>query len=136
MKLHRPSVSFTGRPVKLARRPSRIRDTIRSTPLVAAKRAELDEGMTERCVEVGVGAVSFDDVVTVARGGAGVRLAPEALAAIDRARAVVEELAAAPTPAYGVSTGFGALATRHIAPELRTQLQRSLVRSHAAGSGS
>ena len=40
-----------------------------------------------------------------------------------------------PQPHYGVSTGFGALATRHIAPELRTQLQRSLVRSHAAGSG-
>ena len=38
-------------------------------------------------------------------------------------------------PHYGVSTGFGALATRHIAPELRAQLQRSLVRSHAAGVG-
>jgi histidine ammonia-lyase len=36
---------------------------------------------------------------------------------------------------YGVSTGFGALATRHIPHELRTQLQRSLIRSHAAGSG-
>ena len=38
-------------------------------------------------------------------------------------------------PHYGVSTGFGALATRHIPAELRAQLQRSLVRSHAAGSG-
>ena len=38
-------------------------------------------------------------------------------------------------PHYGVSTGFGALATRHIPVELRGQLQRSLVRSHAAGSG-
>ena len=62
-------------------------------------------------------------------------LTDEALTAIDRARAVVEELAAAPTPAYGISTGFGALATRHIPTELREQLQRSLVRSHAAGSG-
>jgi histidine ammonia-lyase len=34
-----------------------------------------------------------------------------------------------------VSTGFGALANRHIPVELRTQLQRSLIRSHAAGSG-
>ena len=34
-----------------------------------------------------------------------------------------------------MSTGFGALATRHIPIELRAQLQRSLVRSHAAGSG-
>ena len=38
-------------------------------------------------------------------------------------------------PHYGVSTGFGALATRHIAPERRAALQRSLIRSHAAGIG-
>jgi histidine ammonia-lyase len=86
-------------------------------------------------VLVGVGPVSFDDVLAVARGDAGVALAEDALTAIDRARAVVEELAAAPTPAYGISTGFGALATRHIPTELRDQLQRSLIRSHAAGSG-
>jgi histidine ammonia-lyase len=86
-------------------------------------------------VRVGVGPVSFEDVLAVARGGAAVEVTEEALAAIDRARAVVEELAAAPTPAYGISTGFGALATRHIPPELREQLQRSLIRSHAAGSG-
>jgi histidine ammonia-lyase len=86
-------------------------------------------------VRVGVGPVTFDDVVAVTRGGAGVELTEESLTAIDRARAVVEELAAAPTPAYGISTGFGALATRHIPTELREQLQRSLIRSHAAGSG-
>ncbi len=86
-------------------------------------------------VQVGVGPVSIDDVVAVTRGGAAVALTDEALVAIDRARSVVEELAAAPTPAYGISTGFGALATRHIPGELREQLQRSLIRSHAAGSG-
>jgi histidine ammonia-lyase len=86
-------------------------------------------------VEVGVAAVSFDDLVAVARYGAPVRLGEDALVAIDRARAVVDELAQAPTPAYGISTGFGALATRHIPTEMRAQLQRSLVRSHAAGSG-
>src|SRR6188768_757181 len=79
-------------------------------------------------VRVGVGPVSVDDVVAVARHEARVELT-------DEARAVVEELAAAPTPAYGISTGFGALATRHIPTELREQLQRSLIRSHAAGSG-
>ncbi len=36
---------------------------------------------------------------------------------------------------YGISTGFGALATTAIPPEARAQLQRSLIRSHAAGSG-
>ena len=86
-------------------------------------------------VHVGVGPVSFDDLVHVAREGASVVLTDEALGAIDRARGVVEALAAAETPTYGVSTGFGALATRHIPTEMRAQLQRSLVRSHAAGSG-
>ncbi len=86
-------------------------------------------------VEIGVGPLSFEQVVAVARQGARVSLSGQALAAIARARSVVEELAAAPTPAYGISTGFGALATRHIPTEMRTQLQRSLIRSHAAGSG-
>ncbi|MBV9830368.1 MAG: histidine ammonia-lyase [Marmoricola sp.] len=90
---------------------------------------------TDRDIAVGVGPLSFADVVAVAREGAPVRLTDEALTAIDRARATVEDLAAAATPAYGISTGFGALATRHIPTEMRAQLQRSLVRSHAAGSG-
>jgi histidine ammonia-lyase len=86
-------------------------------------------------VTVGTGPVSLADVVAVAREGAPVTLSAEAVTAIGRARAVVEELAAAPTPAYGISTGFGALATRHIPTDQRARLQRSLVRSHAAGSG-
>ncbi|WP_203336673.1 histidine ammonia-lyase [Nocardioides limicola] len=88
-----------------------------------------------RTVAVGVGPVTFDDVLAVARHGAGVELTAEAVDAIERARAVVDKLAADPTPAYGISTGFGALATRHIDADLRSQLQRSLIRSHAAGSG-
>ncbi|HEY9562800.1 MAG TPA: histidine ammonia-lyase [Nocardioides sp.] len=89
----------------------------------------------DRTVAIGIGPVSFDELIDVTRNGAGVTLTDEARAAIDRARAVVEELALAPTPAYGISTGFGALATRHIPTDMRAQLQKSLVRSHAAGSG-
>ena len=84
---------------------------------------------------VGVGPLSAADVVAVARYGARVRIDDQALEEIAKSRAAIEALAHAETPHYGVSTGFGALATRHIAPELRAQLQRSLVRSHAAGSG-
>ena len=86
-------------------------------------------------VIVGLGPVSFDDVVAVARGDAAVELADEAVKAIDDSRRHIEALAADPTPVYGISTGFGALATRHIPPQMRTALQRSLIRSHAAGSG-
>ncbi len=38
-------------------------------------------------------------------------------------------------PVYGLSTGFGSLATTFISPEERRDLQRSLIRSHAAGVG-
>ena len=80
-------------------------------------------------------ALAEADVVAVARGGAGVRLAPSAVEALSASRARVEALAVSDVPAYGISTGFGALATRHIPVESRRQLQRSLVRSHAASSG-
>ncbi|GAA1477014.1 histidine ammonia-lyase [Nocardioides aestuarii] len=92
-------------------------------------------GMQQLTVTVGRGPVSPAELVAVARDGAGVILSDDAVAAIGRAREVVETLAAAATPAYGISTGFGALATRHIPTDMRAQLQRSLVRSHAAGSG-
>ncbi len=86
-------------------------------------------------VTIGVGAPTLHDVVAVARHNAPVELSAEALAAITQTREVIEALAADSTPHYGVSTGFGALATRHIPQDRRVQLQRSLIRSHAAGSG-
>ena len=70
-----------------------------------------------------------------AGNGAAVTLSAEAAAEIAASRKVIEALADDSAPHYGVSTGFGALATKHIPPESRAQLQRSLVRSHAAGSG-
>ncbi|GLP73951.1 histidine ammonia-lyase [Mycobacterium antarcticum] len=86
-------------------------------------------------VTVGIGPVSFGDVIAVAREDAQVVLGEESAAAIHASRLAIEALAGQPEPVYGVSTGFGALATRHIPQESRTQLQRSLIRSHAAGSG-
>ncbi|MGN6754529.1 MAG: histidine ammonia-lyase [Intrasporangium sp.] len=95
--------------------------------------ADLDRAAST--VTVGTGPLTFDDVIAVARGGASVELSPEAQAAIASSRGVIEALADDVVPHYGVSTGFGALATRHIPVERRAQLQRSLVRSHAAGTG-
>ena len=86
-------------------------------------------------VIVGTGPLSFAEVVAVARNGAAVTISAEAQAEIAASRKVIEALADDSAPHYGVSTGFGALATKHIPPESRAQLQRSLVRSHAAGSG-
>lgn len=91
--------------------------------------------MDMHTVVVGAAGVTAADVVAVARRGARVELSEEAVRALAAARGVVDALAAKPDPVYGVSTGFGALATRHIGPELRAQLQRNIVRSHAAGMG-
>ncbi|WP_442576445.1 histidine ammonia-lyase [Microbacterium sp. F51-2R] len=86
-------------------------------------------------VTVGAAPLRPDDVVAVARHGVRVEIAPEALARVARTRALIEGLADDPEPHYGISTGFGALATTFIAPDRRRQLQASLIRSHAAGTG-
>ncbi|TCO65747.1 histidine ammonia-lyase [Actinocrispum wychmicini] len=86
-------------------------------------------------VALGPASISRADVVAVARDGVGVRLTDEALEAVARSRDHIERLAESPEPTYGVSTGFGALAVRHIPPERRVALQHSIVRSHAAGAG-
>jgi histidine ammonia-lyase len=86
-------------------------------------------------VTVGLAPLSVADVLAVARDAAPVQVAEQSWVEVRRSRAVIEALADDTEPHYGVSTGFGALATRHIPVELRAQLQRSLIRSHAAGSG-
>ncbi|MEU8705080.1 histidine ammonia-lyase [Streptomyces sp. NPDC048565] len=91
--------------------------------------------MDMHTVVVGTSGTTADDVVAVARQGARVELSAAAVDALRAARETVDALAAKPEPVYGVSTGFGALASRHISPGLRAQLQRNIVRSHAAGMG-
>jgi len=75
------------------------------------------------------------DVLAVAREGATVRLSDSALAAMAASRSHIDVLVASSSPVYGVSTGFGALANKYVSVEQRAQLQRSLIRSHAAGVG-
>jgi histidine ammonia-lyase len=84
---------------------------------------------------VRLGTLSFADVIDVARHDARVELDPAALESVAATRRIIDDLAADTEAHYGISTGFGALATTFIDPERRTQLQRSLIRSHAAGSG-
>jgi len=90
---------------------------------------------SSRTVLLGVSGVTFQDVIAVARENARVVITPEAIEAISTTRKIIEGYAAGGVPVYGVSTGFGALANRHIDVEDRTQLQKSLIRSHAAGLG-
>lgn len=86
-------------------------------------------------VVVGAAPLRPDDVVAVTRHDARIQVDAAALERVARTRALVEDLAEDPQPHYGISTGFGALATTFIAPDRRRQLQASLIRSHAAGTG-
>jgi len=79
--------------------------------------------------------LSPEDVVAVARRDAPVTLADAARAVMQRGADVVARLADSDEPAYGVSTGFGSLATVRIPVDRREELQRALIRSHAAGMG-
>ena len=79
--------------------------------------------------------MTMQDVIDIARKDSEIEISTEALAAIAKTRAQVEALAIGDTPVYGISTGFGALAQRHIPLQDRTKLQKSLIRSHAAGMG-
>ena len=78
--------------------------------------------------------VTVSDVVAVARHREELRLSDAAVARMAATRRIVEELAEG-EPAYGISTGFGALANTTIPARRRAALQQSLIRSHAAGMG-
>ena len=86
-------------------------------------------------VQIGSHGVRAVDVVRVARQSARVALSPAAVDAIAASAAIVEGMADREESVYGVSTGFGSLATTVIPAARREELQRSLIRSHAAGMG-
>ena len=91
--------------------------------------------MTERAQTCRLDILGLDDVVAVARHGARVDVDRAVAERVADGRRVVEELAGSDLPVYGISTGFGALATVSIPPDRRAALQVSLIRSHAAGTG-
>lgn len=86
-------------------------------------------------VVISTSGMTFDDVLAISRRNAQIEISQESLDAMAKTREHIERLAASETPVYGISTGFGALAQRHIPPQDRVQLQKSLIRSHAAGMG-
>jgi histidine ammonia-lyase len=79
--------------------------------------------------------LTVGDVEAVARGGAPAALDAHARARVAEAREVIARLVAAGEVVYGVTTGFGDLATTFIAAEDAARLQENLLVSHAAGVG-
>ena len=77
----------------------------------------------------------LEEVREVAEQRRVVLLAPDARAAVDRARAVVDTLVAENRVSYAITTGVGKLSDVRIAGEQIRELQVNLVRSHAVGVG-
>jgi histidine ammonia-lyase len=79
--------------------------------------------------------LTINDVEAIARHGRRASLDDAARDRMQESRDLIERLVAAGEVVYGVTTGFGALATRFIAPADAERLQENLLRSHAAGVG-
>jgi len=86
-------------------------------------------------VVIGLEPMSRAELISVARLFEPLALSDEVLERLRVQRAAIDVLVDSGEPIYGLSTGFGSLATTSISPEERKDLQRSLIRSHAAGVG-
>jgi histidine ammonia-lyase len=80
------------------------------------------------------GELSIEQVSTIA-AGARIGLDGDALGRVQANRETLERILSSGTAVYGISTGFGALVSNMVAPELQRHLQVNLLRSHAAGTG-
>ncbi len=79
--------------------------------------------------------LTIADVEAVARHGASAALDVHARERMQEARDVIAGLVAEGATVYGVTTGFGALASTSIPPADAPRLQEHLLMSHAAGVG-
>ncbi|MHB1969550.1 MAG: histidine ammonia-lyase [Acidimicrobiales bacterium] len=86
-------------------------------------------------VAVGNRPLTRAEVVAVARRFEAVAISDDVRQRLAHQRTAIDRRVASGEPVYGLSTGFGSLATTFISPDERRELQRSLVRSHAAGVG-
>jgi histidine ammonia-lyase len=79
--------------------------------------------------------LTLAEFLAVAREHRPVALSPEARHAVAASRGIVERAVASSRSIYGVTSGFGALSDRVVPREKAKELQVSLVRSHASGTG-
>jgi len=86
-------------------------------------------------IELGIEPLTRDELVRVARHYEPLSLSAAVLERLAQQRDAIDVLVDSGEAIYGLSTGLGSLATTSIPPERRRDLQRSLIRSHAAGVG-
>jgi histidine ammonia-lyase len=86
-------------------------------------------------VELTGTSLKLDDVLAVARDGAQVTIADEAVDEMRRRRAVVERASAEGTPVYGVTTGVGMRRDAAVDAESAPSFNRSAILGHLVGLG-
>ena len=91
--------------------------------------------MTKRSVILDGKTLTLDDVVDVSAGRARLEVSPAVRERLQKARALVDEMARGDEPHYGINTGFGALAEKKIPKDKVALLQQNLIESHAVGTG-
>jgi len=79
--------------------------------------------------------LTIEDIVTVARHGAKVKLAVKAKETIEKGRRAIDEILESGQSVYGITTGFGELARVNIPLEETGALQNNMIISHTAGVG-
>lgn len=79
--------------------------------------------------------LTLEDLSEVVYEKRPVLLAPDARIAVERARAVVDDILAQDKVAYAITTGVGKLSDVRISPDQSRELQVNLLRSHAVGVG-
>ena len=82
------------------------------------------------------GTLTLEQLQAIADDFAAVALEARAAQAVDASRAIVDAHAGGDAPVYGINTGFGSLAEVKIPKSALGELQRNLLRSHAAGVAS
>lgn len=90
---------------------------------------------TEKPLVLNGAPLEIHDVFACAVGGRKVVVSPAARKRMQITRAVVETALGDGLPHYGINTGFGSLARKRIEGNDVRELQKNLVRSHAAGVG-
>jgi histidine ammonia-lyase len=79
--------------------------------------------------------LTTSDVALISRDRAGIKIDADCKGAVDRARRLLEQMAADGERIYGVTTGFGELKNYDIPLKESQELQVNLLRSHAVGVG-
>ncbi len=92
------------------------------------------EKMTEYAI--GSSLLTYDQIEKILKDGAKLTLSEEAIEKIQHCRDFLDTKTDENTvPIYGVTTGFGSLCNRHIAPMDLVTLQENLIKSHSCSVG-